>query len=262
MAAASFYAILQGQFIGKQRNSVSSHRSNYPLGFQLRRILDIFTVSCLTFLLVACASGNTTTPAASPQAHPTPTTLPSGTVLYQADWSHGLTGWQASPHWKIVGQYLQTDLSDNLSLTAPYMPTVPDYAVEFRLQVVSVPKDGGYFMLTADNVPGKNGYQARVLDLLDPNPHNAATHPLTEVAIDPFEDAKDNPNSETFDYEPGFGWRTYRVEVHAEQVFFFIDGTRVSRAASAKTKVLSNGPIRLICGKAILRVSNFRITSV
>ena len=101
-----------------------------------------------------------------------------------------------------------------------------------------------------------------MLDLLDSNPHNAATHPLTEVAIDPLEDAKEDPNPETFDYEPGFGWRTYRVEVHGEQVFFFIDGTRVSRAASAKTTVLSNGPIRLICGLAILRVKNFRISSL
>ncbi|SRR5581483_5558245 len=256
---AAFYAIWRRFFCKKQLSGTTPQCDNQFAKLRLRRIPDVFLTGSLVFLVVACSSGQSATPVATPRS----TTIPSGTVLYQSNWSRGLKDWQASAKWQVTQEYLQTDLSDNLSLTVPYKPDVPNYAVEFDLQVVNVPRDGGYFMLTADNIPGKkDGYQARVLGLLGPNPHNAATHPLAEVAIDPLEDAKDDVNYPAIDYEPGPNWRTYRVEVRGESVFFLVDGSRVSRSASAKTSQLSNGPIRLICGLAILRVKNFRISSL
>src|SRR5579864_2967601 len=68
-----------------------------------------FLVGFLIFSLGACSAGAPSTsvpPAATVStvvhASPIPTTLPAGTVLYQADWSHGLAGWQGAQGWKVV----------------------------------------------------------------------------------------------------------------------------------------------------------------
>src|SRR5438874_891729 len=114
-----------------------------------RQALLISLVGCLLFL-AACSAGTSSTPSVSPTPRATPTatpsvpTLPAGTVLYQADWSHGFGGWQVTGGWKAMNGYLQSDGSNNISITAPYRPAVPNYAIEVRLQVVSVPKNGGF----------------------------------------------------------------------------------------------------------------------
>lgn len=225
-------------------------------------LLSAFLVSCLAVSLAACSPASASTSAPRPtQTHPTPTTLPPGTQLFQADWSHGLTDWQATKGWKVVGKTLESNLSDN-SITVPYKPTVPNYTVEVSLQVVSVPHDGGGFLITADKAPGKDGYQARVLGLLTAGQHPYATHPLSEVAIDPGEDTAEAPGTQTIDFEPGPNWRTYRVEVREQVVRFFADGTQMSRATSEQTSFLSSGPIHLLCNGVVIRVDSFRITSL
>src|SRR5438034_7396549 len=54
------------------------------------------------------------------------------------------------------------------TLFRSYRPVVPNYAVELRLQVVRVPEDGGFFTLSADPMPGRDGYDAAVSNLLKP----------------------------------------------------------------------------------------------
>src|SRR5215475_7938697 len=87
----------------------------------------------LLLSLVACSpSASPTSPQPSPVStrpaslSPTP---PAGSVLYQADWSQGLVGWQASEGWRVMNGILQSYGGSKLSITIPYEPTVPNYAI-------------------------------------------------------------------------------------------------------------------------------------
>src|SRR5215467_5366285 len=87
-----------------------------PPCLQQSLILLVFLVGFLLFSLGACASGTSST-TVSPQStvpatrypSPTPTPLPAGSVLYQADWSHGLARWQGTQGWKVVQGQLETE---------------------------------------------------------------------------------------------------------------------------------------------------------
>ncbi len=263
MAITKFRYLLRTLFTRKLLCS-----SNFLL---FDKALGVFLVVYLIFSLLACSSSTSPTqtnsapskPLVTPSLQPrqTATTFPKGILLYQADWSHGLAGWRGSTRWKATQGYLQTDLSDNASITAPYMPAVSNYAVEFRLKVVSVSQNGGSFFIAADKVPGKDGYQASVLNIQGPRPRPDFSHPQIQVLIDPL-DSMEPGSAQIHDFEPGFQWRTYRIEVQGEQVVFFVNDFPISRAVSTKTDMLSNGPIRLESGNAIVQVSSFRVTSL
>lgn len=226
-----------------------------------RQIAGVFLVVSLMLLLAACSAGSTLGgPTRQTHPTPTPTTLPSGTLLYQSDWSHGLANWHASAGWKLTHGFLQSDASNDSSLTSPYMPAVSNYAIEVRFQIVSVPVDGGYFVVTADRVQGKDGYSAGIANFLKPGPHSEFANPAVQAYIIPI-DSMDS-SMVVSDYEPGFVVRTYRVEVQGAQVKFFVDDLRKSFATSSQTSILSNGPIRLKASKAIVRVFSVRMTAL
>jgi len=229
----------------------------------------VFLVGFLIFSLGACSAGISSTavpPATSvPTAgHPSPTpiTLPAGTVLYQADWSHGLAGWQGAQGWKIVQGQLETVSSAPLTLTIPYRPTVTDYTIEVRFQIVRLlQQNGGYFTIFASKAPGKDGYQAGVLDLEGSQPRPNGAHPQAQVFIDPASSMA--PGSGLpIDYEPGFKWHTYRVEVQGNEARLLDDGVQIGRASSEQTDVLSNGPIGLSSELVVLRVRSIRIMAL
>ena len=229
------------------------------------KILHVLFLSAILLLLAACSGGTTTTPGKPPTATPTatakPTTLPSGTVLYQANSSHGLNSiTHSTTGWKMVHGFLQSDLSNDNVLTSPYVPTVPNYAVEVHFQIVSVPQGGGYFVVTAEQVAGKDGYNAGILGLLGPGPHSQFANPEVNSYIIPIDDMDSQPI--VADYEPGSGWHTYRIEVQGPEVSFFIDGLRKSFAVSSQTNFLSGGPIQLKAAKAIIRVDSIRILAL
>ena len=135
---------------------VRTQLSNTEFSFlKQQSALLAFLVGFLIFSFGACSAGVPSTsvlPAATVpavvHASPPPTTLPAGTVLYQADWSHGLAGWQGVQGWKVVHGQLEANSSDPLTLTIPYRPTVTDYAVEIHLQIVRLlQQNGGYFKI-------------------------------------------------------------------------------------------------------------------
>jgi hypothetical protein len=237
--------------------------SGHSMILWCRQIAGVFLAVSLVLLLVACSSGSAspqTSSSSTKQTPPTPTTLPSGTLLYQSDWSHGLADWHASPGWKLTHGFLQSDTSSDSSLTSPYMPVVPNYAIEVRFQIVSVPVNGGYFVVTADRARGKDGYLAGIANFLKPGPHSEFANPAVQSYIIPI-DSMDS-SMVTSDYEPGFVVRTYRIEVQGAQVRFFIDDLRKSFASSSQTSILSNGPIRLKTAKVIVRVFSVRMTAL
>lgn len=243
-------------------SSTTLYIAKHPLLARYQWLVSAFLLGYLIFPLVACSSGADTTVAATPTptstSSPTAIPLPTGTLLYQANWSHGLADWHASPGAKIVGGSLQSDANADFSMTVPYRPTVPDYAVEFRLQIVSVLHDGGSFLLTADQAPGRDGYSVGIISLLAPGPHQFSVHPNVQAYIEPV-DPSGSDGFQAHDYEPGFQWRSYRIEIHGGRVDFFIDNSSSARIVSGQTSMLSNGPLRLHLQMAVLRVSDFRI---
>ena len=229
----------------------------------------IFLIGLLLFSLGACSAGtsSTTVPTqttipVSRNSSPTPTSLPAGTVLYQANWSQGLAGSPGTHGWKVVQGQLESDASGSATFTIPYQPTVTDYAIEFRLQIVhSVPPYGGGYEIVAPKLPGKDGYHAGVLDLKAPGSHPFGLHPQSHVFLDPYGDTVQGSGMPQ-DYEPGSRWHTYRVEVRGNEASLLDDGTQIGSASSQQTDVLSNGPIEFSCTLVILLLSDVRILTL
>ncbi|OLE31823.1 MAG: hypothetical protein AUG45_11865 [Ktedonobacter sp. 13_1_20CM_3_54_15] len=229
----------------------------------------LFVIVLLLFSLGACAGGTppTTVQSQTPvpatrQPSPTATPLPAGVVLYQADWSHGLSGGPGTHGWKVVQGQLESNSSSSATFTIPYRPTVSDYVVEVRIQVVrSVPPHGGYFLISAPKSPGKDGYHAGVLDLKGSAPRPFGDHPQSQVYIEPTGDMSQGSGIPQ-DYEPGSGWHTYRVEVQGNEASLLDDGVQIGSASSQQTDFLSNGPIGFSSELVILRVSSLRILTL
>src|SRR5258708_11186344 len=216
--------------------------------------LLLLLVSFLLVSLGACSAGTspTTGPpkasvAAARHLSPTPTPLPAGTVLYQADWSHGLAGWTGVQGWKVVQGQLVSDSSGTATLTIPYRPSVSDCAVEVRIQIVrAVPPYGGYYEIVAPKLPGKDGYHAGVLDLKAPGPRPFGDHPQSQVYLDPSGDMNQRRGIPQ-DYEPGSEWHTYRVEVRGNEVSLLDDGTQILSSSIQYIHLLSNRAISSNC---------------
>ncbi|QBD82020.1 hypothetical protein EPA93_41000 [Ktedonosporobacter rubrisoli] len=253
---------LQNNFAAAEHTASQLHRPTALFSHRGGSLLLLMVY--LVISLVACTTGpgaaSSSTP--SPTAKPQPTQIPAGTVLYKGDWSNGLTGWQATSGWKLEGNYAQSALSDNNTLTSPYTPKTNNYSVEFRLQVVSIPKDGGYYILAVSPSKGQDGVQARVLSLLGPGEHGYATHPMIEIVTDPENDNVNANLATAFDFEPTTKWHTYRLDVRGRQAALYIDDQKLSSVVTVKESPLSEGPIKFICGKAILRISDFRILAL
>jgi hypothetical protein len=230
---------------------------------------QLILVGFLLFSLVACSSGTSSTTVPPPatataakQSYPTQTPLPAGTVLYQANLSHGLAGLQGSQGWKAQQGQLESDPSGSATFTIPYQPTASNYAVEVRIQIVrSVPPNGGYFSIFAPKTPGKDGYQAGISGLKGSAPRPFGDHPQSQVFIVPNGDMTLGSGLPQ-DHEPGTAWHTYRVEVHGNEASLLADGVQIGDASSQQTDFLSNGPIGFKCQLVILHVSNISILTL
>jgi hypothetical protein len=263
MIIVRFFRVLSTLFVRSQPSNMQPsllRSANVPL---------VFIIGVLLFSLVACSTGTSTTAVPSQtttpsvkQSSPTPTSLPAGTVLYQADWSHGLSGLPGAHGWKVVQGQLENDSSGSATLTIPYQLTVSDYAIEFRLQVVrSLPPYGGNYEMVAPKLQGKDGYNAGIFDLKAPGPHPFGLHPQSSVYLNP--PSPPSPASGMpADYEPGSGWHIYRVEVRGNEVNLLDNGTQIGSASSQRTGTLSNGPLEFNCSQVMVRLSDLRILTL
>lgn len=237
---------------------------------RVSKLCMVAMVACTLLALAACASGavGSTTASPTPTALPRPTqaTIAAGTLLYHADWSQNLAGWQGASArggvgaWQVHAGNLQIDAKGDQIITAPYQPTVQNYAIEVRVRIRSVTQDDGGFLIGAQKGAGKNGYQAEVIGLRKPGTHAYAIHPQCEVTIDPI-DAMDSAML-THDYEPGYVWHTYRLEIRGAQVVLFVDDQLSSHATSSQTRQLSRGPIQILDTNTSIEVNNFRVTAL
>ena len=225
-----------------------------------RQILSpIALLACLFSLLAACTPAGSSSqaqlkPASSvtlSQASPQATTVPSGTVLFQADWSQGLQGWQNTQGWKVeLGQLVSDGIRES-TLLAPYKVNVPNYAVEARVLVV---QGGIRFALVAQKATNKDGFQASIFQLAKKAPFRGYAQVTT--------DTMNYRLLEANDYMPSTRWHTYRVEVRGPQAEFFIDGTDTSSAVSTASSVLSQGPLGLYANRVVVHISSFRIVAL
>lgn len=244
----------------KHHESKDSH-SAYIQAYWGKKLLSTLLLISLSIVLIACTTGSTppqATHPSTPTPSPTPSGPPSGTLLYQSNWSHGLTGWHASPGWKVVGGMLISDLSSNNNLTVPYISAVPNYVLEVRFQIVSVPQDGGSFIITADKAPFKDGYTAGILNLLTPASHSEFANPQIQVYLNPMGDM--DSQMVTSDYEPGSIWHVFDIEVNGSNVTLRSDGLGKSFASSTRTSLLSNGPFHIVSSGAVVRVSDVNVS--
>lgn len=219
----------------------------------------VFT-TVLSLMLAACGS----TIAAGPTATPQPKATATPAVLFQADWSHGLSGWNATPGWSIVNGALQSDTGDPRSLTLPYQPTGPNYAVEFTLQIVDIPRSAGYFSLDGEPTSSLSGYRAGVFNLLVPGiTYPNSVHPTITTTINPA-DAQDPASltSSVHDFEPGDSAHDYRVVVEGSSALLYVDGRRTTSSSSIQSAHLSTGPLRFSCQWVEIRITSMRIMSL
>lgn len=224
----------------------------------------LFALALLT-LFAACSTGNagpqtTGSPAARVPPTPTMPVVPPGTVLFHADWSHGLSAWGNPQGWKIVKGMALSDLSTNDALTVPYIPAVHNYVIECRFQIVRVPRTGGYFIIRAPHQAGKDGYTAGILSLYAPGARTSPYgNPEALIYLDPLDDMQ--ARMAPIDYDPGYRWHTYRVQIKGPAGDLFIDGADSSTAVSEQGEWLSNGPLQLISSVAAVRISSVTITA-
>jgi hypothetical protein len=212
--------------------------------------------------LAACGSTASGVPIATPTATPAHWAIATpGTVLFQADWSKGLDGWNASDGWTVRDGMLEIDGKDDRSLTIPYQPIVRDYAVIFSVQVLDEPQDGGFFRLVAVPAPTAPGFSAEVEGLHTNLQHTYGDHPHALVQLDPA-DAQDPHSFRPIDYEPKNRVFNYHVEVRDNGVRFATDKASLSAALALKDVPLSHGPLRIECGLAFMRIGPVQIVAL
>lgn len=230
----------------------------------LRQLPTIFMLGALILMLSACSSHASPTSSQKPPTSittpPSPTlTAPrGGTLLYQANWKHGLAGWHASTGWKVVGGQLVIEIPASASIIAPYRPTVVNYAVEVNMQIVRMlrPTANG-FTLFANGAPGKAGYSGGVVELTPREPQLPPPG-YAQVTTDKLDG---QAGFQEIDFVPATIWHTYRIEVQGNEAMLFVDGTQVSHATSQE-QALSTGPLGMNSTGLSLRVSSFRVTAL
>ncbi len=232
----------------------------------LRRMFCVFSLVCAILLLTSCSTNaspaqtQVSQPKASAtapvQASPTPS-VPKGTVLYRANWSHGLADWQGPKAWAVAGGQLVTNSLTTTSIVVPYKPTVANYAIEARVQFASILVNiHNGFIIYANDEQGKDGYQAQVYQLALRGA-GMASPGYIDIATDKLVIS----TFEQHDYQPGTTWHTYRVEVVGDQATLFVDGTQ-SSVSITQENAISNGPIGLTSWGFALRVSSFVVTAL
>jgi hypothetical protein len=238
---------------------ITARYQNFRRQMLSARRRELFIASILICLLCLCACTSSPTSGKAVSLHPTstPASPAKGTVLFQSDWSQQHSSWKIAAGWQQTDDYLQSDVNTQLLLTIPYTPPTSNYVVEFHLQIVDVPKSGGYFQFAASKNAHEDGYRAYVSPLLIAGDHLMWVHPAAAVLINPLDNT--DGAEDIHDYDPTSRWRTYQVAVTGPYVTFSVENHRLSYALSSHTQTLSRGPLQFTCTGAILRLGQVRV---
>lgn len=251
--------------LGGRRVDSSGHGARR--GIAVANILGaIFSILLGISVLDSCTPSQPTLQAPTATAQPTAAATftaqptPAPRLVYQADWSHGLAGWMATPGWTDSGGGLVSDTGADRQITSPFHPATPKYAVEFRLQLISVAQNSGVqYELSADATPHADGYFA-LFDHVMLQSCMSGCHPHQAIYIDPMVDQDVGTGTvQIHDFDPGVRWRTYRVEVRGPLATLLIDGRVASHARTSRTLQLSTGTIHFYCTGVALQLSDFKV---
>lgn len=155
---------------------------------------------------------------------------------------------------------VQSDSQDNDVLTIPYTLSTSNYALEVSFQVISVPENGGEFIIQALPTKSRDGYVASVLNLLSPAPHSEFDHP--QIQIYTVSLANGSGSFHPAVYIPGTTPHTFRLAVQGPEVNLFADDDSRGSAISDQTTQLSGGPLQVIASGIVMRISSVRITAL
>lgn len=189
------------------------------------------------------SQGPTVQTPSSPQEQPTlpPTPPPPGTVLYQADWSNGLNGWNGTSDWKALDRELLNDGTQSGTVVAPYqVEGTVNYAVEVRLRVI---RNSTCFSISlrGTSVTEDKAYKGGVcmgVARIEVNRDILATTP----------------------FDDGNAWHIYRVEVKGTTIRLFIDGGLATQ--TQENRYLSGGQVWLGSYYTELDVSSFKVIAL
>jgi hypothetical protein len=183
--------------------------------------------------------------------------LGAGSVLYQADWSHGLDGWgtppqqpslvQPPPHdasdWYAAGGLLLSRGAALVSdIAAPYQPGragIADYVIETQIQL----RAGNYIGISVRR-EGGDGYAGIVTDMGSGFRAYIWRQDTGELASAPF--------------NPGSAWHAYRLQAQGDTLTFSIDGNALVSANDSRWS--SGGWTGLYEFSSQLAVRSFVIT--
>lgn len=225
---------------------------------------------CLIMALSACSGGPSTgsdsgaqptsqvlTPTPSLHRGPAP-----GTILYKADWTHGIAGWEGATGWQVQHGELYSKGGTQDVLTIPFVAPTAMYAIEIHIQVTgySAP-NGGSFSFLAPHNGAIDGYNAGASNLLSTLPTIGGLHPQLQAMIDPPANVIQT-NQTPFDYDPRMEPHVYRLEIRDNTLEFFADGVKSFTVGSASAPHLSQGPLHIKSHGITLRISSLVITAL
>jgi hypothetical protein len=173
-----------------------------------------------------------------------------------------MNGWTGTAQWNVLNGMLVSNGSggyDFPDATPPYQPTVANYAVEARIQIVNIGCCTAGFGLYARAITmdsGSDGYIGGVDNI-------SAQRPFSGIAdIHTGGDAPCCSNVlGSVNYTPDTGWHVYRLEVKGNHIAFLIDGHTVTQATD--NQFLSSGAVGIECWNGLqIAVSSFKVIAL
>ena len=182
---------------------------------------------------------------------PSPIADSPGSVLYQADWSQGLSGWGGSGDWSTLDGMLVCrgqDATTSVGAVAPVdVSSANGYAVEADIQFLRYNPADGSFGLAARVQENGAGYG-----------FGATTDGAIVLATDQNGVLQGTLDSKPFN--PGSGWHRFRIEVTGDSLRAFIDGSLVLSAID--NTFVAGDRVGLWSSGAQLNVRQFTVTAL
>lgn len=197
-----------------------------------------------TRAISVASATSTPSPSPTPTVTPSPTPSTPGPLLYKADWSHGMDGWNGSSSWQVVdGEMVyQGNNQQQDTIIAPYQPATADYAVEAQIKLLSQWTGYSWYGCVARADSSRTGYSGIVYG--DNQGNSTAT-------IQPF-------FPERVPYTIDSNWHTFLLEVKGTQITFFIDGNKVVGPYD-DTSYTSAGQVGLLDETVKIEVKSFAV---
>lgn len=179
-------------------------------------------------------------------------------TLYQENGSDNWSGWKGSPDWKVKNGLLMNDGSApgsncgfaDPSMVAPTTITVANFAIEVKIQVISLGNNfgitvGGFYDNSGGQGEGWNVFNGYAVESSDNGPDVCNAHaPGTGQPVQ---------------FDPGTSWHIYRMEVTGQHGKLFVDNHFITESDHLDWFA---GKVGLFCGDTQLNISSFTVYAI